>query len=76
MELNNSTQKDVLDRLADAEKLVLELKDIISKQDAQLQQKDEALQVLSSRPLAEYWIGPSIGLEKLVLLYAELNCPP
>lgn len=44
MELNNSTQKDVLDRLADAEKLVLELKDIISKQDAQLQQKDEALQ--------------------------------
>lgn len=44
MESNNSTQEDVLDRLADAEKLVVELKDLISQKDAQLQQKDEALQ--------------------------------
>ncbi|KAM7321990.1 hypothetical protein ACRRTK_018831 [Alexandromys fortis] len=44
MELNNSTQDDVLERLAEAEKLVVELKDIISQKDAQLQQKDEALQ--------------------------------
>ncbi|XP_075821115.1 golgin subfamily B member 1 isoform X8 [Microtus pennsylvanicus] len=44
MESNNSTQDDVLERLAEAEKLVVELKDIISQKDAQLQQKDEALQ--------------------------------
>ncbi|CAO2631712.1 Golgin subfamily B member 1 [Lemmus lemmus] len=44
MELNNSMQDDVLERLADAEKLVVELKDIIKQKDAQLQQKDEALQ--------------------------------
>ncbi|XP_031219670.1 golgin subfamily B member 1 isoform X2 [Mastomys coucha] len=44
MESNNSTQEDVLHRLADAEKLVAELKDIISQKDVQLQQKDEALQ--------------------------------
>ncbi|KAH0501780.1 Golgin subfamily B member 1 [Microtus ochrogaster] len=44
MELNNSTQGDVLERLAEAEKLVVELKYIISQKDAQLQQKDEALQ--------------------------------
>ena len=47
MELNNSTQDDVLERLAEAEKLVVELQDVISQKDAQLQQKDEALQVLS-----------------------------
>ncbi|XP_075808119.1 golgin subfamily B member 1-like [Microtus pennsylvanicus] len=44
VELNNSTQDDVLEPLAEAEKLVVELKDIISQKDAQLQQKDEALQ--------------------------------
>ncbi|CAO2631729.1 Golgin subfamily B member 1 [Lemmus lemmus] len=44
MELNNSMQDDVLERLADAEKLVVELKDVIRQKDAQLQQKDEALQ--------------------------------
>ena len=45
--MNNNMQGDVLERLADAEKLVVELKDIIRQKDAQLQQKDEALQVLS-----------------------------
>ncbi|EDK97946.1 mCG141708, isoform CRA_a [Mus musculus] len=48
MESNNrimeSTQEDALHRLAEAEKLVVELKDIISQKDVQLQQKDEALQ--------------------------------
>nr|XP_045003300.1 golgin subfamily B member 1 isoform X3 [Jaculus jaculus] len=44
MEFNNGTQEDVLERLAYAEKLVVELKDIIAQKDAQLQQKDEALQ--------------------------------
>ncbi|XP_029326466.1 golgin subfamily B member 1 isoform X3 [Mus caroli] len=39
-----STQEDALQRLAEAEKLVVELKDIISQKDVQLQQKDEALQ--------------------------------
>ena len=47
MELNNSTQGDALEHLAEAEKLVVELKDVIGQKDAQLQQKDEALQVLS-----------------------------
>ncbi|CAO2595517.1 Golgin subfamily B member 1 [Lemmus lemmus] len=37
-------QDDVLECLADAEKLVVELKDIIRQKDVQLQQKDEALQ--------------------------------
>lgn len=44
MELNNSTQEDVLERLAHAEKLVVELKDIIRQKDVELQQKDEDLQ--------------------------------
>ncbi|XP_053420850.1 golgin subfamily B member 1 isoform X3 [Nycticebus coucang] len=44
MEFNNRTQEDVLERLAYAEKLVVELKDIIRQKDVQLQQKDEVLQ--------------------------------
>ncbi|XP_008841142.1 golgin subfamily B member 1 isoform X2 [Nannospalax galili] len=44
MEFNNRAQEDALERLADAEKLVVELKDIIRQKDVQLQQKDEALQ--------------------------------
>ncbi|XP_029400148.1 golgin subfamily B member 1-like [Mus pahari] len=45
MESNNSTHEDdALHRLAEAEKLVVELRDIISQKDVQLQQKDEALQ--------------------------------
>ncbi|XP_052596587.1 golgin subfamily B member 1 isoform X4 [Peromyscus californicus insignis] len=44
MELNNSIPEDVLERLADAEKLVVELKEIIRQKDLQLLQKDEALQ--------------------------------
>ncbi|XP_012496785.1 PREDICTED: golgin subfamily B member 1 isoform X5 [Propithecus coquereli] len=44
MEFNNRTQEDVLERLAYAEQLVVELKDIIRQKDVQLQQKDEALQ--------------------------------
>lgn len=55
MESNNrimeSTQEDALHRLAEAEKLVVELKDIISQKDVQLQQKDEALQVLRKKKL-------------------------
>lgn len=61
MESNNSTQEDVLHRLADAEKLVAELKDIISQKDVQLQQKDEALQVLF-RSVAEHLIKTTISL--------------
>lgn len=57
MESNNRimepTQEDALQRLAEAEKLVLELKAIISQKDAQLQQKDEALQVLLFGSVAE-----------------------
>jgi hypothetical protein len=48
-----STQEDALHRLAEAEKLVVELKDIISQKDVQLQQKDEALQVLLLGSAAE-----------------------
>ncbi|XP_062933427.1 golgin subfamily B member 1 isoform X3 [Cynocephalus volans] len=44
MEFNNRTQEDVLERLAYAEQLVVELKDVIRQKDVQLQQKDEALQ--------------------------------
>ncbi|KAM6162415.1 golgin subfamily B member 1 [Erethizon dorsatum] len=44
MELHNRTQEDVLERLAHAEKLVVELKDIIRQKDVELQQKDEVLQ--------------------------------
>ncbi|XP_023558002.1 golgin subfamily B member 1 isoform X2 [Octodon degus] len=44
MELHNRTQEDVLERLAHAEKLVVELKDIIRQKDIELQQKDEILQ--------------------------------
>ncbi|XP_057552458.1 golgin subfamily B member 1 isoform X3 [Hippopotamus amphibius kiboko] len=44
MEFNDRTQEDVLDRLAYAEQLVVELKEIIRQKDAQLQQKDEVLQ--------------------------------
>lgn len=44
MEFNDRTQEDVLERLAYAEQLVVELKEIIRQKDAQLQQKDEVLQ--------------------------------
>ncbi|XP_032485569.1 golgin subfamily B member 1 isoform X1 [Phocoena sinus] len=44
MEFNDRTQEDVLERLAYAEQLVQELKEIIGQKDAQLQQKDEILQ--------------------------------
>nr|XP_030713743.1 golgin subfamily B member 1 isoform X3 [Globicephala melas] len=44
MEFNDRTQEDVLERLAYAEQLVQELKEIIRQKDAQLQQKDEILQ--------------------------------
>lgn len=44
MALSNSTQEDVLERLAYAEQLVAELKELIRQKDVQLQQKDEALQ--------------------------------
>uniref|UniRef100_A0A673T4H2 Uncharacterized protein n=1 Tax=Suricata suricatta TaxID=37032 RepID=A0A673T4H2_SURSU len=44
MECNSSTQEDVLERLAYAEQLVVELKEIIRQKDLQLQQKDEVLQ--------------------------------
>ncbi|KAM9225335.1 golgin subfamily B member 1 [Dugong dugon] len=44
MEFNNRIQEDVLERLAYAEQLVEELKDIIRQKDIQLQQKDETLQ--------------------------------
>lgn len=45
MEFNNRTQEDVLERLAYAEQLVVELKEIVRQKDIQLQQKDEVLQV-------------------------------
>lgn len=45
MEFNDRTQEDVLERLAYAEQLVVELKEIIKEKDIQLQQKDEVLQV-------------------------------
>ncbi|XP_013370625.1 PREDICTED: golgin subfamily B member 1 isoform X2 [Chinchilla lanigera] len=44
MELHNTTQEDVAERLAYTEKLVVELKDIIRQKDVELQQKDEVLQ--------------------------------
>ncbi|KAK2499643.1 hypothetical protein MC885_005438 [Smutsia gigantea] len=44
MEFNDRTQEDVAERLAYAEQLVVELKEIIREKDIQLQQKDEALQ--------------------------------
>uniref|UniRef100_M3Y0H6 Golgin B1 n=2 Tax=Mustela putorius furo TaxID=9669 RepID=M3Y0H6_MUSPF len=44
MEFNDKTQEDVLERLAYAEQLVVELKEIIREKDIQLQQKDEVLQ--------------------------------
>ncbi|XP_027437914.2 golgin subfamily B member 1 isoform X4 [Zalophus californianus] len=44
MEFNDRTQEDVLERLAYAEQLVVELKEIIREKDIQLQQKDEVLQ--------------------------------
>ncbi|XP_034515097.1 golgin subfamily B member 1 isoform X1 [Ailuropoda melanoleuca] len=44
MEFNDRTQEDVLERLAYAEQLVVELKEIIKEKDIQLQQKDEVLQ--------------------------------
>ncbi|KAF0879148.1 GOGB1 protein, partial [Crocuta crocuta] len=44
MECNSSTQEDVLERLAHAEQLVVELKEVIRQKDLQLQQKDEVLQ--------------------------------
>ncbi|XP_058439474.1 golgin subfamily B member 1 isoform X4 [Marmota monax] len=44
MELNSRTEEDVLERLAYAEQLVVELKESIRQKDIQLQQKDEALQ--------------------------------
>nr|XP_025845932.1 golgin subfamily B member 1 isoform X1 [Vulpes vulpes]XP_025845933.1 golgin subfamily B member 1 isoform X1 [Vulpes vulpes]XP_025845934.1 golgin subfamily B member 1 isoform X1 [Vulpes vulpes] len=44
MEFNDRTQEDVLERLAYAEQLVVELKEIIRQKDIQLQQKDEVLQ--------------------------------
>lgn len=57
MELNSQTQEDVVERLAYAEQLVVELKEIIRQKDAQLQQKDEALQVpLPLSFLPEHWI--------------------
>ncbi|XP_045668677.1 golgin subfamily B member 1 isoform X2 [Ursus americanus] len=44
MEFNDRAQEDVLERLAYAEQLVVELKEIIKEKDIQLQQKDEVLQ--------------------------------
>nr|XP_020749833.1 golgin subfamily B member 1 isoform X5 [Odocoileus virginianus texanus] len=44
MEFNDRTQEDVLERLANVEQLVVELKEIIRQKDAELQQKDEVLQ--------------------------------
>ncbi|XP_036907418.1 golgin subfamily B member 1 isoform X2 [Sturnira hondurensis] len=41
---NDKTQEDVLEQLAHAERLVVELKEIIRQKDAELQQKDEILQ--------------------------------
>ncbi|XP_054982039.1 golgin subfamily B member 1 isoform X2 [Sorex araneus] len=44
MELNNTSQQDALERLANSEKMVVELKELLREKDIQLQQKDEALQ--------------------------------
>ncbi|XP_054431205.1 golgin subfamily B member 1 isoform X2 [Pteronotus mesoamericanus] len=44
MKCNDKTQEDVLERLAYAERLVVELKEIIRQKDTELQQKDEVLQ--------------------------------
>ncbi|XP_032944719.1 golgin subfamily B member 1 isoform X1 [Rhinolophus ferrumequinum] len=44
MEFNDKTQEDVLERLAYAEQLVVELKEIIRQKDIELKQKDEVLQ--------------------------------
>ncbi|XP_036998171.2 golgin subfamily B member 1 isoform X1 [Artibeus jamaicensis] len=44
MKFNDKTQEDVLERLAHAERLVVELKEIIRQKDTELQQKDEVLQ--------------------------------
>lgn len=44
IEFNDKTQEDVLERLAYAEQLVVELKEIIRQKDIELQQKDEVLQ--------------------------------
>ncbi|XP_058411861.1 golgin subfamily B member 1 isoform X2 [Diceros bicornis minor] len=44
MEFNDRTQEDVLERLAYAEQLVVELKEVIRQKDIQLQQQDEVLQ--------------------------------
>uniref|UniRef100_A0A8C4M633 Golgin subfamily B member 1 n=1 Tax=Equus asinus TaxID=9793 RepID=A0A8C4M633_EQUAS len=44
MEFNDRTQEDVLERLAYAEHLVVELKEVIRQKDIQLQQKDDVLQ--------------------------------
>ncbi|XP_055965444.1 golgin subfamily B member 1 isoform X2 [Sorex fumeus] len=44
MELNNTSQQDVLERLAYSEQLLVELKELIREKDIQLQQKDETLQ--------------------------------
>ncbi|XP_039699080.1 golgin subfamily B member 1 isoform X2 [Pteropus medius] len=44
IEFNDKTQEDVLERLAYAEQLVVELKEIIRQKDNELQQKDEVLQ--------------------------------
>ncbi|XP_036032542.1 IQ calmodulin-binding motif-containing protein 1-like isoform X1 [Onychomys torridus] len=44
MELNNTIPDNVLERLSDAEKLVVELKEIIQQKDLQLLQQDEVLQ--------------------------------
>lgn len=40
----NKIQEDILHRLADAENLIVELKDVIRQKDVQLQEKEEALQ--------------------------------
>lgn len=44
MEFNDKTQEDVLERLAYAEQLVVELKEVIRQKDIELKQKDEVLQ--------------------------------
>lgn len=56
MEFNDKTQEDVLERLAYAEQLVVELKEIIRQKDIELKQKDEVLQVPFLFFLAEYLI--------------------
>ncbi|XP_052014308.1 golgin subfamily B member 1 isoform X4 [Apodemus sylvaticus] len=63
MESNSSIPEDALHRLADAEKLILELRDIISQKDVQLQQKDEALQ-LDKHP---------VEMEEFILMKQQLQ---